>query len=660
VRKYICTTAFIAISAWISITPGRAQTILGKNLVVNGDAESSPGAPSGTAPASITGWTVSGGPQVLRYSDNGRMSISTIGPANRGLNYFGGSDTAKASLTQKIDISAAASGIDAGTLSYDASGYIGITGGDTSSMIVTLQNASGGTITSFTFGPLDPNTYANGIYFQRKMGQVPNGTRSVTVEVDLARTSGSNDDATADNISFMLNSDASLAAGFSGSNLIFNGNAEVANGSAALGPNQYPQPALDIPGFVRSGGFSLDGYPDNVDLTPTDPGPPDRGTWYFYGGPGNPDSTAYQDIDVAGAAQQIDAGRVTFAFSGWVGGLGGQGDNMAVTTQFMNWAGTVLGSSTIGPVTDADRGGMSALLQKSQSGTVPAGTRMARVTMHSVRTDGGDNDGLADSLSLILTVPSNTGVTPTIQSGGVVTASAFGDFATIAPGTWMEIYGSNLAVDSRGWAGTDFIGSSAPTSLDGTFVTIGGQKAFISYISSSQVNAQVPSGVISGPQQLTVTTPNGASAAYTVTVNAVQPGLLAPPVNFLIGGKQYVAALHADGTFVLPPGSIAGLQTRQAQPGETILLYGVGFGNVTPASPAGQIVSGQNQLAQPLTLQFANVAATLQYDGLAPNYVGLYQFNVVVPSISDSDAVPLAFNLGGVQGSQTLYTAVKH
>jgi uncharacterized protein (TIGR03437 family) len=81
---------------------------------------------------------------------------------------------------------------------------------------------------------------------------------------------------------------------------------------------------------------------------------------------------------------------------------------------------------------------------------------------------------------------------------------------------------------------------------------------------------------------------------------------------------------------------------------------------VTPASPAGQIVSGQNQLAQPLTLQFANVAATLQYDGLAPNYVGLYQFNVVVPSISDSDAVPLAFNLGGVQGSQTLYTAVKH
>jgi uncharacterized protein (TIGR03437 family) len=241
----------------------------------------------------------------------------------------------------------------------------------------------------------------------------------------------------------------------------------------------------------------------------------------------------------------------------------------------------------------------------------------------------------------------------------VVSASAFGGFSSVAPGTWVEIYGSNLSVDTRGWAGTDFNGATAPSSLDGTIVTIGGQKAFVSYISSGQVNVQIPSGVVSGQQQLTVTTPNGTSAAYAVTVNAVQPGLLAPPANFLVGGRQYAEALHADGTFVMPPGSIPGLTTRLAKPGETILLYGIGFGNVTPSSPAGQIVSGQNQLAQPLTVSFANVAGTLLYDGLAPNYVGLYQFNVTVPNIADSDAVPLTFNLGGVSGSQTLYTAVK-
>jgi len=64
-------------------------------------------------------------------------------------------------------------------------------------------------------------------------------------------------------------------------------------------------------------------------------------------------------------------------------------------------------------------------------------------------------------------------------------------------------------------------------------------------------------------------------------VNAVQPELLAPSANFQIGGKQYAVALHIDGTYVLPPGSI---------PGETILMYGIGFGNVTPSILAGQIV----------------------------------------------------------------------
>lgn len=654
-HKFILITAV----ACLGIVPAQAQSIFGNNLVVNGDAESSAGAPDGMPPASITGWTISGSPQVLLYSDDGRLGYSSIAPGNRGKNYFGGSDTAQATLTQTIDVSSAAAGIDAGTVSYDASGYIGNNGGDMSSLTFTLQNASGGTIKSITFGPLDSSNYPDGIFFQRQIGQMPSGTRKVMVEVDLTRSGGSNDDAATDNISFTLNNDGALPAGFSGSNLIYNGNAEVDNGDELAGPNSYPQPALDVPGFVRSGYFSEDGYPDLEDLAPTDPGPADRGTWYFYGGPGNPDSTAYRDIDVAGAASQIDAGAVTFAFSGWIGGYSTQNDNMTVTAQFMDWAGSVLGTSTLGPVMADERGGQSELIEKSDSGTVPAGTRMVRVMMHSVRTDGSDNDGLADSLALVLTVPNTTTAAPAVKNGGVVSASAFGGFSSIAPATWVEIYGSNLAMDSRGWAGTDFNGANAPTSLDHTSVTIGGQKAFVSYISSGQVNVQVPSGVQTGAQQLTVTTPSGTSAPYTVMVNAVEPGLLAPAANFLIGGKQYVAALHADGTFVLPPGSIAGLDTREAQPGETIVLYGIGFGSVTPDTPAGQIVSGQTRLAQALTVSFNNVPGTLVYDGLAPNYVGLYQFNVTVPNIPDSEAVPLTFNLGGSQGAQTLYTAVK-
>jgi len=348
---------------------------------------------------------------------------------------------------------------------------------------------------------------------------------------------------------------------------------------------------------------------------------------------------------------------VTFNFTGWLGGYNSQNDSLSVKAEFRDWSGKALGSATIGPVMAADRSSLTSLLQRTQTGGVPAGTRYIRVAITAVRTDGSDNDALADSLSLTL-IPPSSGPTPAILSGGVVSASAFGGFKHAAPSSWIEIYGSALATDTRGWAGADFNGTNAPTALNGTGVTIGGQKAFVSYISPAQVNVQVPSNIASGTQNLVVNTPNGDTAPYPLTIAATDPGVLAPG-SFIINGRQYVAALHADGTFVLPPGAIPGLATRQAQPGETILIYGIGCGPVTPNVPAGQIVTATDQLNLPVQFLFNGAAGTLQYGGLAPNFVGLYQFNVVVPNVSDNDALPFSFTLGGAPGSQTLYTAVK-
>jgi uncharacterized protein (TIGR03437 family) len=249
---------------------------------------------------------------------------------------------------------------------------------------------------------------------------------------------------------------------------------------------------------------------------------------------------------------------------------------------------------------------------------------------------------------------------PSITSGGIISAGAFGAFTSVAPGSWIEIYGANLAANSRLWTGADFNGVNAPTSLDGTKVTIGGQLAFIDYISPTQVNAQVPSNVGTGLQPVIVTTTAGASAPYTVMVNAAQPGFLAPS-SFSIGGKQYIVALFSDGaTFVLPSGAIAGVPSRRAKPGDSITLYGVGFGSVTPNIPAGQVVQQTNTLAAQLHILFGQTEATVGYDGLAPNAVGLYQFNVVVPNVAASDTVPLTFTLAGVAGTQTLYIAVQN
>ena len=273
-----------------------------------------------------------------------------------------------------------------------------------------------------------------------------------------------------------------------------------------------------------------------------------------------------------------------------------------------------------------------------------------------IALDGG-NIYIADSSNNVIRMLTPTG--PAISAGGVVTASAYGGSASIAPGSWIEIYGSNLSTGRRSWGAADFQGNNAPTSLDGTSVTIGGQNAFVDFISGGQVNAQVPSNVATGSQTVTVKTPAGTSASYTVTVSATQPGMLAPAA-LNVGGTQYLGAVFTDGaTFVLPPGLIPGVASRRAKAGDTIIIYGVGFGPVNPNIPSGQIVQQSNQLITAPQILFGQTPATVSFAGLAPGYVGLYQINVVVPGIPASDKVPVTFTLGGVPGTQTFFTAVQ-
>ena len=266
---------------------------------------------------------------------------------------------------------------------------------------------------------------------------------------------------------------------------------------------------------------------------------------------------------------------------------------------------------------------------------------------------------VVDNQNNVIRLLTATPVLPTVFSSGVVSASSFGTLPGVAPGSWIEIYGTNLSVDARGWGSADFSGVNAPTSLDGTSVTVGGQPAYVDYISAGQVNAQVPSSVTAGSQPVVVTTPYGSTSSYSVNVSATQPGILAP-ASFVVGGKQYVAALFSDGvTFVAPPGAIPGVPSRQAKPGEVITIYGVGFGMVTPNIPAGQIVQQSNTVAVPVTFSFGGTAAISNYSGLAPTQVGLYQFNVAVPNVANSDLVPLTFTVNSTAvTTQTLYTAV--
>jgi len=248
---------------------------------------------------------------------------------------------------------------------------------------------------------------------------------------------------------------------------------------------------------------------------------------------------------------------------------------------------------------------------------------------------------------------------PVIKQAGVITAGAFGASATLGPGTYIELFGAGLAQTTREWAGADFVNNTAPTTLDGVRLTINNQPAFLRFISPDQVNALVPASAGTGSVEMVLANANGSSAPYRVTIDPLKPGVLAPPA-LQVNGRQYIAGLFSDGAFAMPAGSIAGVNSHPAVPGARVVFYGIGFGSVDPDVPVGRIAPVQlTSLRSPLQILFGDTPAVIEYQGLAVGFVGLYQFNVVVPAVPDNDAVQLTFIQGGQQLAQRPFIAVR-
>lgn len=201
---------------------------------------------------------------------------------------------------------------------------------------------------------------------------------------------------------------------------------------------------------------------------------------------------------------------------------------------------------------------------------------------------------------------------PVISS--VNSATDFGGFSNFASGSYLEVKGSNLALDMRQWASSDFSGSNAPNMLDGTQVMIDSIPGYVSYINGQQVNVQAPADIATGMVPVTVTNCAGSSNTVLFQKNALSPGMLAPAAFNL--GKQYLAALFAADlnqgivTYAGNPGLIAGANFRPAKQGDIIIMYGLGFGSVTPATPPGVIASGGTLSG--LSVSFGQTPATIR------------------------------------------------
>jgi uncharacterized protein (TIGR03118 family) len=230
------------------------------------------------------------------------------------------------------------------------------------------------------------------------------------------------------------------------------------------------------------------------------------------------------------------------------------------------------------------------------------------------------------------------GLLGSIQAAPVLTASSVVNAADtvsgIASNTFISIYGASLSPLTRSWTATDFSGTALPKSLDGVSVTVNSKAAYVAYVSPKQIDVLTPVDTTTGPVNVVVTNNGLVSGTVSVTMNPFSPAF------FLLKDGKSIAAIHANGGLVGAATLYTNLSTPAA-PGETIALFGTGFGTTNPAVADGQIVSTPAAVVTMPAISFGGTAATVIYGGLVG--AGVYQFNVVVPSsLADGDAVVTA------------------
>jgi uncharacterized protein (TIGR03437 family) len=254
----------------------------------------------------------------------------------------------------------------------------------------------------------------------------------------------------------------------------------------------------------------------------------------------------------------------------------------------------------------------------------------------------------------------NARAVPTIPAGSIVDAAS--SVASVAAGSWISIYGSNLSdvTDSAystcpqcsavtqpfplGLDGVAFSFDTSTLSLPGRFQFVG----------PSQLNVQVP-WELAGQSPVFVK----SIINYTYSGLNILPLAQYAPGFFLIDSASDVAALDFPNYHLIN-------SSNPVARGSVVQLFMSGLGPVNctagPPSctasnqPADGVGAPDGTTGNPLATTQATPTITIGgqdagtplYSGLAPGAVGLYQVNVTVPSGTATGQQPITCTIGGI------------
>jgi uncharacterized protein (TIGR03437 family) len=280
----------------------------------------------------------------------------------------------------------------------------------------------------------------------------------------------------------------------------------------------------------------------------------------------------------------------------------------------------------------------SAPMLEGPQTTLAAGAARAAISARTMAVDSTGTTAYvitASGLSIVPLTPVPTTNRPLPANRGTVNLGSYQTL--IAPNTIVSIFGQNLGQTEV--AAT----TPLPIALGGTCVTLNNIAIPLFLVSPTQINAQIPPSFATGSSPLIVRSIANqiASATQNITISKYAPAALVSPAGQL-------ALFHADGSYVT--------HDNPANRDEELTMYAVGLGNPTSGRVTSGTPSPLNPLAEVSGVQvyfgrtdFVQSEVIVDFSGLSPGLIGVYQMNLRVPGFHTSgDSLLVTIRIGGV------------
>lgn len=215
---------------------------------------------------------------------------------------------------------------------------------------------------------------------------------------------------------------------------------------------------------------------------------------------------------------------------------------------------------------------------------------------------------------------------PVASVGGVIANSTFAVGEALAQGDIASVYGSQFTFDAPSGA------TKLPldTTLGNVQVLVNGVAAPVYYASSGQINFEIP---------IDAATANGGAGTVQVVRNGTAGNLVYVQIH--AHAPQFLIYNGGYAIMTTPAAVLTGIPSHPVKEGDIITIYAIGLGPTTPVVPSGTAsptkplatVPGNTQVCFGVVTPFAPpLCATPSFVGLTPNFVGLYQINVEIPT----------------------------